>query len=218
MNRTILAIPTARLIRTALVVSAIAAPALWGQAAAPNKVGIIHIQNAIVGTKDGQKAAADLQARFAPKKAELEGKQKEIEALRAQLAKGSTVMSTEQKESLMRDIDQKTKTLNRSTEDAQAELDQEQSRIMQDLGQRILAVIDKYSKDNGYSLILDISSQASPVIFATNTIDITRDIVELYDKNAPQPVSSGGAPASPAPAKPAPAKPVSAPAAAAPKR
>lgn len=204
----------ARLTRTALVLLAVAAPALWGQAAAPNKVGIIHIQNAIVGTKDGQKAANDLQAKFAPKKQELEGKQKELEALRAQLSKGSTVMSNEQKESLMRDIDQKTKALNRMTEDAQAELDQEQARIMQDLGQRILAVIDKYSKENGYSLILDISSQASPVIFATNSIDITRDIVEMYDKNAPAAAPAGGGastppPASAAPPKPSPVKPAS---------
>ena len=94
-------------------------------------------------------------------------------------------MSADQKEKLMRDIDQKTKSLNRDTEDAQAELDQEQGKIMQELGQRIMAVIDKYSKDKGYSLILDVSSQQTPVLFASNDIDITSDIIKLYDQNAP---------------------------------
>ena len=189
----------------ALFLSAAAGNVAFGQAAAaavPNKVGIIHIQNAIIGTKDGQKAAGELQSKFTPKKQGLDTRQREIESLRAQLSKGSALMSNEQKESLMRDIDQKTRALNRETEDAQAELDQEQQRIMQELGQRVLAVIDKYSKDNGYSLVLDISAQASPVVFAVNGIDITNDIVALYDQNSPGPVSA--APAKPAkPAAPA---------------
>ena len=73
-------------------------------------------------------------------------------------------MSEDAKQKLMREIDQNTKSLNRETEDAQAELDQEQNKIMQELGQRIVAVIDKYAKDNGYALILDVSSQQTPVL------------------------------------------------------
>ena len=130
-----------------------------------------------------------------------------LEADRAKLNQGSNAMSAEQKEKLMRDIDQKTKALNRDTEDAQAELDQEQSKIMQELGQRIYAVIDKYSKDKGYSLILDVSSQQTPVLFASNDIDITSDIVKLYDQNAPAAGTSSG-PAMHAP--PAAPKPTSA--------
>jgi len=160
------------------------------------KVGIIHIQNAIISTKDGQKAAAELQQQFKPTKDRLEKKQAEIEADRAKLSQGSNAMGQDQKEALMRDIDQKTKSLNRDTEDAQAELDQAQNKIMQELGQRIMAVVNKYSKDHGYSLIIDVSSQQTPVMYATAEIDITGDIIKLYDQNSPGPVSSA------APAKP----------------
>jgi len=187
--------------------------------AAPSgtKVGIIHIQNAIISTKDGQKAAADLQAKFAPTRTKLEKKQQEIEADKAKLNQGANAMSADQKEKLMRDVDQKTKSLNRDTEDAQAELDQEQGKIMQELGGRIMAVINKYSKDHGYSLIIDVSSQQTPVLFAANEIDITADIIKLYDQNSPGAVSSA-APAAPkpaasAPAASAPASPAPAPAA-----
>jgi outer membrane protein len=162
------------------------------------KVGTIHIQNAIISTKDGQKAAADLTTRFAPKKGDLEKKQSTIAQLQDQLRKGSNTMSEEAKQKLMREIDQNTKSLNRESEDAQAELDQEQNKIMQELGQRIMAVIDKYAKDNGYALILDVSSQQTPVLYATNSIDITQDIIALYDKNAP--AASSATPATPPPA------------------
>jgi Skp family chaperone for outer membrane proteins len=49
-------------------------------AAAPtgNKVGVIEIQAAIFQTKDGQKALADLQTKFNPKKTEFERRRAEI--------------------------------------------------------------------------------------------------------------------------------------------
>jgi outer membrane protein len=179
------------------------------QTAPPTKVGIIAFQNAIISTKDGQKAAADLTARFAPKKTELEKKQSTIAQLQDQLRKGTNTMSEEAKAKLMREIDQNTKSLNRETEDAQAELDQEQNKIMQELGQRIVAVIDKYAKDNGYTLIVDVSSQQTPVIFAASGTDITQDIIALYDKNSPSAAATANpaAPAPPAAAKPATAPP-----------
>jgi outer membrane protein len=177
-------------------------------APAQTKVGIIHIQNAIISTKDGQKAASELQAKFAPKKADLEKKQNNLAQLQDQLRKGSATMSDEAKQKLMREIDQTNTAIKRETEDAQAELDQDQNKVMQELGQRMMAVIDKYAKDNGYSLILDVSSQQTPVLYAANSIDITQDIIALYDKNAPAAASA----AAPAAAKPVPppatAKPV----------
>ena len=174
----------------------------YAQGAATTKVGIIHIQNAIISTKDGQKAAKDLQDKFAPTRARLEKKQADVEADRSKLSQGSNAMSAEQKEKLMRDIDQKTKALNRDTEDAQAELDQEQGKLMQELGQRIMAVIDKYAKDKGFSLILDVSSQQTPVLFAVDDINITTEIIKLYDQNAPAAGAPSAAPKPPAP-KPA---------------
>lgn len=177
------------------------------QASPQTKVGIIHIQNAIISTKDGQKAAGELTARFAPKKTELEKKQSTIAQLQDQLRKGANTMSEEAKQKLMREIDQTTKSLNRETEDAQAELDQEQNRIMQELGQRIVAVMEKYAKDNGYTLILDVSSQQTPVMYAASGTDITQDVIALYDKNAPPAASS----VKPAATQPAAAKPAATP-------
>ena len=72
----------------------------------PTKVGIIHIQNAILGTKDGQKALQELEARSAPKKKELERRQAEIIGLQEQLNKSSNVGGEEAKQKLIREIDQ----------------------------------------------------------------------------------------------------------------
>ena len=168
---------------------ALALPAL---AENPTKVGVINLQSAIVSTKDGQKAANDIQARFNPKKADLDKRQSDIAQLQDQLNRGRNTLSEEARQKLVREIYQKTKSLNRDTEDARAELDQAEQKIMNELGSRIVAVIDKYAKDNGYAMILDVSSPQTPVMFASNSIDVTRDIIELYDKNVPAPASGTG--------------------------
>jgi outer membrane protein len=173
---------------------------------APSKVGVINIQGAIVTTKDGQKAASELETRSAPKRKELETKQNEINQLKDQLQKGQNTLSEATKAELYKNIDNKTKILNRDVEDAQAEFDQDQQKILQQLGQKMMAVIDKYAKDNGYTLILDVSSPQTPVLYASNTIDVTKDIIDLYDKNtgAPTPTAPAPAAAKPAPATPRP--------------
>jgi outer membrane protein len=163
------------------------------QALAQSKVAIIHVQNAILQTKDGQRSAAELSGRFAPKKADLDKKQADIAALQDTLRKGSATMSEEAKAKVMRDIDANNKSLQRDTEDAQADLDAEQGKIMQELGNKVMAVLEKFATANGYSLVLDVSNPQTPVLWAATSIDITSDIVKLYDQANPGTAAPAGA-------------------------
>ena len=156
-----------------------AAPAA---AAAPNKVGVIQIQAALAATKEGQKAAAELETKMGPRKKELDGKQAEIKDLQERLQRGGNTLSDSAKEDLTRSIDAKTKSYNREIEDAQAELQEEQQKVVNALGQKMMAVIDKYAQQNSFAVILDVSNQNTPVLYASNAIDITKDIIDLYDK------------------------------------
>jgi Skp family chaperone for outer membrane proteins len=67
------------------------------------KFAVINIQGAIISTKDGQKAAAELNAKTAPKKKELEQKQNEINSLQDQLNKGSNTLSDTAKNDLYKE-------------------------------------------------------------------------------------------------------------------
>ena len=175
------------------------------------KFAVINIQGALMGTKDGQKAAAELQSKTAPKKKELEQKQNEIASLQDQLNKGTNTLSDSAKNDLYKNIEYKKKNLQREVEDAQADLEADQGKLLQQLGQKILAVIEKYSRDNGYTMVVDVSSPQTPVLYASPSIDITKEIIELYDKNtangtAPTPAPAPKAPATTSTPKP-PAKP-----------
>ena len=203
MNKTIL-LP-------ATLVLGFASAALGQSASQPTKLGVINLRAALESTQEGQKAAADLQQRYDPKRKDLEKKQNEIQSLRDQLSRGSNTMADDAKLKLQQEIDQKTKLWNRDQEDASADFQVDLEAVQRGLFEKLQVVIDKYSRDGGYAVILDISSEQSPVVYISNQIDVTNDIIALYDKNAPV------AAPPPAAAKPA-ATPAKPPAAAPPKK
>jgi outer membrane protein len=183
----------------------------------PNKIAVIAIQQAIVATKDGQKAASELDSKAGPKKKELEQKQSDINSLQDQLSKGQNTLSEATKSDIYKNIESKKKSLQRDFEDAQAEMDQEQQKILQQLGQRMMAVIERYARDNGYTMVVDVSNPQTPILYAAPSIDITKEIIELYDKStaqlsAPKPAAPASSttakpPAAPTAPAPAPANP-----------
>ena len=177
--------------------------ALPGPAA--TKIAIINIQSAILNTKDGQKAAADVQAKFNPRKTELDKKRSEVEALQEQLRKGSATMSEEAQERLRKDIEAGNKEMTRRTQDMNDDLEQDQSRIMQDLGGKMMKIVEEYATQNAYAVVLDVSNPQTDVLWAAASTNITPDIVRLYDQahpnaEAPKPPAPAAAPA-PAPVK-----------------
>lgn len=160
------------------------------------KIATINIQGALVSTKEGQKAGAELEAKAAPKRKSVESRQNEINSLKDQLQKGQNTLSEAAKSDLYRNIDQKTKALNRDMQDIQEELDQDQQKVLNELGQKIYAVIAKYGQEKGYTMVLDVSNPQTPIVWASNSIDITKDIIELYDKENGGAATSTAAPSS----------------------
>jgi len=107
-------------------------------------------------------------------------------------------MSAEARERLSREIDDKSKKYQWDSEDLQNEMTQEEQKMVNEIGQRMVAIVDEYSKANTLAIVFDVSGQQSPVLWAATGVDITTQIVEGYDKKY------GGATAGPAtlPTKP----------------
>ena len=190
----------------------------WAQT---QKIAVISMQDALLGTKDGQKAAAELKAKFAPKEQELQKKQQALQAKSDQLRKTENTISDEAKVALQTEIATLQRNLQRDSQDAQQDLQEEQQRILGDLSQKMNQIMNKYAVDHQLTMIMDVSGQPNNILFASNTVDITRDIVTLYDSAAAvtPPAKPAAAPAAPAPATAAPAapkKPATAPPAATP--
>ncbi|HXJ45153.1 MAG TPA: OmpH family outer membrane protein [Candidatus Dormibacteraeota bacterium] len=184
----------------AVASNAQAAPA--GAAPAAAKVGVLNVQAAIASTAEGKQASAELQSQFAARQTELETLNKQINDLRQRLQAGQNTLSQEEQARLTRQGEGLAKQAQRKqdeyNEDVQAALGDVRERI----GRKMLDVLDRYARENGYSAIFDTSSQAQVIIYASNQADVTQDIIRLYDQAYP--VKASAAPAKPAAAKPAP--------------
>jgi len=184
----------------------------------PTKVGIINIELAIIGSNEGQRDFAALQKRFEPKQNELQALNKEVEDKKKQLNIQGNTMNEVARANLVKEIEQKQKTLQRSAEDAQTDFQNQQKELANQIGRKLLTVLDKYAKDRGFAVILDVSNPQSPVLWAGVSTDVTKDIVDAYNVESkvpapppPPPSATTGAagrrPATPATPPPTTTKP-----------
>ncbi len=170
-----------------------------GGAAAPSKVGVINVQVAITSTAEGKQAAAELQSKFAPRQTDLDNMRKQLDDIQSRLRTGATTLSDDEKARLARQGDVLTRSYQRKQQEAQDDFNDEQQDIVNRIGRKMMEVLDKYSKENGFVMILDTSAQQTPVVFAANGIDVTQDIIRLYDQGNPVKGGSAGGGAGSAP-------------------
>ena len=164
---------------------------------APTKIGVINIRAAIIATGEGKQAQTQLQSQFAPKQSELQSKQKQIEDLQRRLNEGARTLSQDEQGKMQRQGELLSRELQRGNDDLNEELTAAQGEIVDGIGRKMLEVLDRYSRENGYSVVLDTSAQGTPVVYGSSQADVTQDIVRLYDQAYPL---KGGAPAASAPA------------------
>ena len=171
-------------------------------ATATNKVGVISVRQAIVTTAEGKQASAELQSQFAARQSELENMNKQINDLRQRLSAGQNTLSQEEQGRLTRQGEALAKQLQRKQEDYQEDVNAAQQDVIDRIGRKMMDVLDRYARENGYVAVFDTSAQGSNIIYASNQVDVTQEIIRLYDQAYP--VKASATPAKPATAKPAP--------------
>jgi len=185
--------------------------ATWAQAAPAaaaatvKSVGIINLRGAIGSTAEGKQASAELQSQFAPRSSEIDALTKQINDLQQKLQAGQGKLSQEEETRLTAEGQRLTQRLDRRRNDFQEDATAAQQEVLERIGRKMVDVLDRYARENGFSVVLDTSGQNSPILYASNQVDVTQDIIRLYDQQYP--VKTGGAPPAAKPATPKPATP-----------
>lgn len=161
-----------------------------GLAAEAFRVGVLNVQAAMVNTQEGQKAAEDLQNRFNPRRAELEKLQREVRDLESQLRTQERTLSDEARMNLLRDLERKRKQASRLEEDLRDEVEDARADYINRIGEKMQRVIDQYARENELDVVLN-AFQGGPIIWRTPTVDITQDIIQLYDQTYPVEATTG---------------------------
>ena len=140
------------------------------------KVGTINIEQAIFSSNEGQRDFQALSKKFEPKQTELKILADELDSLKKQLNTQQDKLNDEAREKLVKQIESKQKSFERSQQDAQEDFQGQQGEIGNRILTKMAPLIVKYAADNGYGMILDTSQQwpRGPVIWYGPAVDITR--------------------------------------------
>jgi outer membrane protein len=178
------------------------------------KLGTINIQEAVIGSNEGQRDFEALSKKMEPKRNELKGQNDELEALQKQLQTQGDKLNEDARATLVKQIEIKKKALDRAAQDFQEDAQNQQKEAFQRILQKMAPVIIKHAQENGFAMVMDTSNPwpQSPLLWYGEQGDITRAVVEAYNvqSGVPAPAAPGAAkPPAPKPAAPKPAAPAS---------
>jgi outer membrane protein len=185
-------------------------------ASAPTKIAVLNVREAIGTTAEGKQASLQLQTQFNPQQSDLDNVQKQIQELQGRLSNGARTLSDDEKARLQRQGEMLMRQMQRKQDDLNEQVQAAQGDIVDEIGRKMMEVLDRYSKDKGFAIVLDSSAQGTPVVYGAPQLDITQDVIRLYDQEyplkaaAPAPAAAPARPAaSPGAAQPRPAQPAS---------
>jgi outer membrane protein len=170
----------------------------------PAKIAVIAFQVAVGQTNEFQRSFADLQKKWDPKRQELKRMSDDLDASTKSLQTQGATLSEAERASRARQIDDKKKQFDRSAEDAQNDFQQAMQELYSGTASKVYDVLSTYAQQNGYTLILDVASQQTPVLYALPSTDITKPVIDAYNVKSGVPAPPQGTPAAPAPGPQAP--------------
>jgi outer membrane protein len=185
----------------ALSAAAQTSPASAAAPAGPAKIAVIAFQVAVGQTNEGLRNFADLEKKYAPREEQLKALNDEIDNLTKQLQTQGDKLSDAERASRAKTIDEKKKKLDRDAEDARNDFQTEMSDLYNGLASKVYDVMANYAQQQGYTLVLDVAQQQSPVLYATDSTNITKAVIDAYNlKSGVPPPPSQPAAAAPKPA------------------
>jgi outer membrane protein len=186
--------------------SAAAAPAATAPAG-PAKIAVVAFQVAVAQTNEGQRNFADLQKKWEPKRQQLKTLSDEVDSLTKALQTQGDKLSDQERATRAKTIDDKKKQLDRSAEDAQNDFQTEMQEMYNALASKVYDVLASYSQQQGFTLVLDVSQQQNPVLYASESTNITKPVIDAYNVKsgvpAPPAQPTAAAPLAPKPTTPA---------------
>jgi Skp family chaperone for outer membrane proteins len=156
----------------------------------PTKFRVMDMRAAIVGTAEAQALGAQLTSQFAPQQAEMDKLGKQIEDIQKKGQAGANTLSDEEKAKMSRSYTLLQNQLKRAQDQYEEQMQAAQQDIIDGIGRKMLDVIDSYARENSLDCVLNTSGESIGVIYKSQQLDVTKDIVKLYDQRFPPKVAA----------------------------
>jgi outer membrane protein len=186
------------------------APAAMAQAGAPpTKFRVMDMRTAIIATAEAKADVAQLQSQFAPQTAQIESLNKQIDEVARKLQAGANTLSDEEKARLTRSGQMLQSQYKRASDQLEEQSNAAQQDLVDGIGRKMMDLVETYAKENGLDAVLNTSSDSIGVLYKAPSMDVTQEIVKLYDQKYPVKAATTAAPPKPStpPTSPAVKKP-----------
>lgn len=151
------------------------------------KIGIIDFQRILETSSAGKASQAEISQQGKIKETELRQKQKELQELKNKLEREALVMSKEMREQKQREFRISVndfKTLEKKYKKEMARLNQ---RLVKQIQDDVFELVEEFGKKEGFLLIVE--KMEGGVVYSPQTIDITDQLIQIYNEKFAQ---SGG--------------------------
>jgi outer membrane protein len=193
-----------------------APPAPNPPSAYPAKIALVAFQQAVYETNEGKRAVEDVRKKYLPQKDKIDALAAEIDSLKKKLQAAPATLTDAERKAQLKAIDDKDKEYQRQADDAQQSFNADLQEALGKVAQKVNAVMLTYVEKNGYTILLNVGDQQSPVMWTATTpnADITEALIDAYNTASgvaapPPPAPSATKPAATTP-KPATTKPATA--------
>ncbi len=144
---------------------------------AAGKSAYISVKTLLEKSPQAIAANSQLKALFGEREQGLISLRSSIQQMEQTYQKDSAIMSAEQKQKAEDNIVQNKRRFQFEQQSLQEDLDSKRRELLQKVQVEVRAVIRKYGEDNGYDFIFSDSS----LIFASDAVDITDDILQKLE-------------------------------------
>jgi outer membrane protein len=176
-----------------LTSGALLASAAQGTQPSAVKFAFVNTTAILQGTAEGKKELAALEAYVSERQKALDSEQSKLQELRRQFDSQSRMLNPDTAAEMQRSITEKDRTVRRTQEDMELDVNRRRNELLSRMSEKIQVVIAEFAEANGYGAVF---METPTLPYFAPTLDITSEIVRLYDQK--NPVASAG-PAAPAP-------------------
>ncbi len=148
-----------------------------GVASAESKIAVVDVAHVLEGTEEGLRARGILKKEFDKAQQEIDAKQTELRKEQDDIEKQSRILSREAMQKRMEAWQRRMVELQTRYVDHQQRLQKKQGELTQPILRKMMAVIGRLAKKNGYELILD--KQAAP--YVRQDLDLTDQVIQMYN-------------------------------------
>jgi len=141
------------------------------------KIAMINVQRVGLESAEGKAANAKAQALNEKKVAELNEKNKALQATQQKLA-GVATLTEDQRAQIQREVDKLNLEIQRFTQDAQAEVEELQVQLQTDFQRTLMPIIELVAVAKGIQIVF---AHDAGIVWSDPGLDLTNEVIARFD-------------------------------------